>query len=88
MPSVLRTQPRDPAIWVWRSLCRSLTLLQTYIAYPHDVPSISIFLFFFSPLKIGKGCDGRYSPLSLMSFATLVGELHNLFLGQCGLKPM
>lgn len=43
------------------------------------------FLFFF---KEGKRRDGRYSPLSLMSFATLVGELHNLFLGRCGLKPM
>lgn len=47
---------------------------------------VSFFLFFF--LKGGKGCDGRYSPLSLISFATLVGELHNLFLGQCGLRPM
>lgn len=44
------------------------------------------FTFFF--LRGGKGCDGRYSPLSLMSFASLVGELHNLFLGQCGFKPM
>lgn len=44
------------------------------------------FLFFF--FKGGKRRDGRYSPLSLMSFATLLGELHNLFLGQCGLKPM
>lgn len=46
------------------------------------------FSFYFFFLRGGKGCDGRYSPLSLMSFASLVGELHNLFLGQCGFKPM
>ena len=40
-PPSPRTQPRDPAIWVWRSLCRSLTLLQTYIAHPHDSMSFS-----------------------------------------------
>jgi hypothetical protein len=42
-----RTRPRDPAIWVRRPLCRSLTLLQTYIAHPHDFPSIFIFIFIF-----------------------------------------
>lgn len=45
-----RTQPRDPAIWVWRSLCRSLTLLQTYIAHPHAFTSSFICLF-FSPFE-------------------------------------
>lgn len=90
-----RTRPRDPAIWVWRSLCRSTTLLQTYLGpsgmIPHQLPLALIFLqsFCFLEKKVGrKGGRCRYSPLSLMSFATLVGELHNLYLGQCGLKPM
>lgn len=47
-----RTQPRDPAIWVWRSLCRSSALLQTYIAHLHDFRSFFIFSFFF--LQRGK----------------------------------
>lgn len=40
-----RTQPRDPAIWVWRSLCRSPVLLQTYIAHARDFTKIFFFLF-------------------------------------------
>lgn len=46
MPSLHpRTQPRDPAIWVWRSLCRSPALLQNYIAHPRDFTKFFFFLF-------------------------------------------
>lgn len=67
-----RTQPRDPAIWVWRSLCRSLALLQTYIAHPDDFIIVP-FSFFEGGKDATAGirhCPRCHLRLSRVSYTT------------------